>query len=233
MFVKLKFSRKNTTILLLVMIAIISCKRKEETTTYPLNIDFYIRYMSDGNQFNSLCKISYADSLALGESDTTSYNITIGNKDMKQIIAPNGRKHYNLQTQMPFKESYQINIGDPAGVIISQNTYLPYIDSLRPDKTISITKGGSLKWFGKPLTDAESIIVMIVSDDGKSTSFTNNGPSTSNQLIIKAESLTGLKPGKADLYLVRTFNHDITKDLKNYYFRNEFFSKTYKVEVSK
>lgn len=230
---KTKYSWLFAAAIVIIILSFNACKKKEEKTQYPISIDFYIRYLSEGDQFNSLCKVSYADSLAMGESDTTSYQITIGNKDMKEIIASNGRKHYNLQTKMPYAESYQVNIKNPEGEIYSQKCYLSSIDSVRPEKNISITKGGRLSWFGKSLTDSESIIVMIVGEDGKLSSFTTNGPSTVNELIIKPETLTGLKTGKADLYLVRTTNQDIKKELRNFYFRNEYFSKTYKVEVVK
>lgn len=231
MILKSKYIVLSAAASLFIILSFNACKKKEATIKYPINIDFYVRYLSDGEQFNSLCKISYADSLAVGESDTTSYQITIGNKDMKEIIAPNGRKHYNLQTKLPFAESYQINIKDPEGEIYSQQCNLSSIDSVRPDKVISITNGGKLKWFGKAMTDAESIIVMIVGGDGKLSSFTTNGPSTINELVIKPETLTGLKTGPADMYLVRTYNQDVRNEQRNYFFRNEFFSKTYKLEV--
>ena len=225
--------RTSITLIAVCMTLLIGCKKKETEIQYPRNVDFYIRYLSDGNQFKSLCKVSFADSLAVGETDTTNYNITIGGKDMKQLVAPSGNKNYSLQTNLPYNSDYTINIANPQGKIITQATKLPGIDSVKTEKEISLSKGTTIEYSGKPLSADETIIIMIIGKGSKSSSSTIQGPTTDNRLLLKPENLTMLEAGPVDLYLVRTFNQDAVNENMNFYFRNEFFTKTYKINLVK
>jgi len=74
---------------------------------------------------------------------------------------------------------------------------------------------------------------MIIGKGSKSSSSTIQGPTTDNRLLLKPENLTMLEAGPVDLYLVRTFNQDAVNENMNFYFRNEFFTKTYKVNLVK
>lgn len=207
------------------------CVKDKKEDNFPRNVDFYIRYLSEGDQFNSLCKITYADSVATGESDTSNYDITVSGNDMKQIIANNGNKHYNLKTKLPFKNSYEIKIKDKSGDILSQQTKLFKIDSLILDNKISIGKGSTLKYAGTPLDQDESLILMVVSKDGKTSSTDIKGPTTNNEVMLQPQNMTMLSAGMADVYLIRVYSSVITNEDFTFYFRNEYFSKTYKIEL--
>jgi len=228
---------KNIVVLFAIVaisaIFIFSCKKKEDEAELPRNVDFYIRYQSEGNQFNSLCKLSYADSLAAGQPDTASYDITIGGKDMKEIIPPSGAKHYNFKTNMPYAPDYEIKIKSRAGSIISQSTKLGKIDSVKVSNTISKSKGISYSYAGTPLTANESIITMIVTKDGKSASNTIQGPTTTNEMTFKSQDLGLLNDGEVEIYLIRTNTEDVVNNNMNFFIRNEYFSKTYKINLVK
>lgn len=208
-----------------------SCKKKEADDSFPRNVDFYIRYISEGNQFNSLCKVSYADTLAEGEPDTASYFITLNNKDMKQIISPGGVKHYNLKTAMANSGEYEIRMKEPGGDIISQSTRLTSIDSLQLNPEVSKSKGLTISYAGKPLSANESFIVMIIGDDNKSASTTIQGPTSGQSITVKPQDLALLSDGKADLYLIRTYSDEAVNGKMHFYFRNEYFTKTYRINL--
>lgn len=222
----------RTSVIILAGISLLlSCKKKEANDSFPRNVDFYIRYISEGNQFNSLCKISYADTLAEGEPDTANYFITLNNKDMKQIIPPSGVKHYNLKTVMANPGEYEIKIKEPDGNIISQSTRLTSIDSLQINPDVSKSKGLTISYAGKPLSASESIIVMIISDNNKSASSTIQGPTSGQNITVKPQDLALLNDGKADLYLIRTYSDEAVNGKMHFYFRNEYFTKTYKINL--
>ena len=216
---------------LFITLFLTGCIKDKKTDEFPRNVDFYIRYISEGDQFNSLCKISYADSVAIGEPDTSSYNITVGGKDMKEIVTAKGNKNYNLKMNLPYQSTYDIKIKNRDNQILSQETKLIKIDSLTVEKTISISKGGSIKFHGQPIGQEESLILMLVGKDGKTSSTTVQGPGSSNDILLKADNMSMLTAGPADLYLIRVYSAVITNEHMTFYFRNEYFSKTYKVNL--
>ncbi|HQP76283.1 MAG TPA: hypothetical protein PL069_02690 [Saprospiraceae bacterium] len=218
--------------ILLVTIAAIGCKKNESDDNFPRNVDIYMRYLLEGNQFNGLAKVSYADTIAIGEPDTATYFFTINGKDMKQVISPGGIKNYSVKANMPFSDQYEVKIKGPDHSITTKSTKIIPIDSFQLPRAISKSTALNIEYFGSPLNANESIIAMLVASDGKTASATLNGPASSKSINIKADKLSELISGLADIYLIRTYSDEDVTGKLHFFIKNEFYSRTKQVELT-
>lgn len=217
--------------ILLTLVIAPGCNSDRSDDNFPRNVDLYMRYMADGNQFSSLCKISFADTLAEGEPDTANYDITINNKDLKKVILNGGVKNYNLLTKMNFKDKFEIKLKGPDGKILAQSTRMNSIDSIRIDEKVNVSEGLTLQYFGKELNANESLILMLISSDDKTFTTTIQGPASSNFIQIKPDDLKILPEGPASIYLIRTYNDEEVNGKMHFFIRNEYFSRSKEITL--
>lgn len=210
---------------------LVSCKKDYTDDSFPRNVDVYLRYLAEGNQFSGMCKVTFADTLAIGEPDTANYAITINNKDLKQVIVGNGIKNYTFQTKTPFAHKFEIKMKEPNGDILSKSTKMYSIDSILVNPVVSMSKGMDIQYFGQELSANESIILMLITSDDKSTSTMIQGPASSNTIHLKAEDLQLLPKGMATLYLIRTFNDEEVNGKMHFVIRNEYFSQSKSINL--
>lgn len=227
------FKLDNLLLLILIITTLATgCKKNDSADNFPRNVDIYMRYLLEGNQFNALSKVSYADTIAIGEPDTATYFFTINGKDMKQVISPGGIKNYSVKSNFPFTDKYEIKIKEPDGTILTQSTKITSIDSFQVPKIVSKSNELSIDYFGNPLNANESIIAMLIASDGKTASATLNGPSSSQSVKIKGEKLSSLVPGPADIYLIKTYSDEDVNGKLHFFIKNEFYSRTKHVELT-
>lgn len=203
-----------------------SCQSDKSESTFPLMADFYNRYVEDTRTFNTIGRIMYADSLAMGESDTTHYGINVNGIDLKRNQDAQNRIQYSGRKTMDLNSDLNIQIANQKHEIIAFASKITPVSNVVTEGKFTLEQGGKITWEGELLKDHETIIVMITDEVGQSSSTTIQGPTTNRSVVITASLLEGLKKGTGEYYIVRTGNDHIEKDQFDMQIRNEFFSRS-------
>lgn len=192
-----KYKKMRYLLILLTLFSLSACKNEPTLTARC-----YVRYLEDENRVQSkieVRKIGQQEVAALKMAEVRFVSGAMEHRE-NNIVG-----HFYQSELLSFPSSaFEFMVSHENKEATIQFDPIRIANFSVKEGAISKSKGFTIVWTGTPLAVNEDITVTITDELGITAQAIVKGPSQSNEKFIPAEMYSGLKPGKATFFLVRT-----------------------------
>jgi len=218
----------------IILLLVSACKRDVARTNkeYPIKVEVTIRNQAAEDSSKVTAYVTYNDSIAEGEPDTTLYDITLGKGlelhrkkiDQKVIYEGSGSGLQGMSEQLSLlsKKSHNFKVA----------VQLPRLESFTVVPRTNNSSPLSVQWKGNDLLGDETLTWIIICNN-KTAIGNVQGPSTSHAIEIKPADILHLPAGDGQIFLVRTHNTQSKIRGNEIVVRSEFTSESQQVVIKK
>lgn len=165
--------------------------------------DLYVRYLADVAELKAQASFYEGDSLQTALPKTMAGGVTFQQSAMEAKILQGEVVRYSLQRRGNFNPPFQFGYTDGEGVKGEYTLAMNPIDSFSFRGEASRSKGATLLFYGAPLGEGESLVILVSDVNNQAATLEISGPKSTNDLFIPASNLASLQPGPGTVYLVR------------------------------
>ena len=206
-----------------------NCSSEKQAPQQSLYANFEIRYLKPERHLRAQASFAKGDSINRKPISFPTVHFEERAMDLKKLS--NKVPRYQAEQHTDYQSSFSFRMIDENNKEINYDLQMSPIDSFQIDGPIQKSKELKLNWYGAPLKENESLILLFTDQDNKASSQNINGPTEKAELSIPAPKLSKLSPGKGQLYLVKkqiNFHND-----QNSKFRSliEFYTNSIDIEV--
>lgn len=159
-------------------------------------VNIYLRYDAEEGALKS--EIRYFRDTSLVESVEFEKPLKLNGKLLQQSKSSAMGIFYKLESKSLLSGTYIFSVGEHEIPV-----QLLSADSLHFEKPLSISESNRLVWTGEPLSEEETLAILIEDQAGVVHTFNRLGPSSYGSTLLHKEQMTALKPGKGKLSVVR------------------------------
>ena len=180
-----------------------SCQSDTATrTTKKTFANYYVRYDQEAETLRAEASFQEGDS-SQNRSPKQFTSVLFGNQAMTLNTAQAQRPFYLATSQGKKAEIARFRFINDQGHQQTDAIELPYISSFSIDSPINLNNPSSLRWDGPPLAKNESLVLLFIDQQNRTTSLILNGPTTASAMALPPQKIRSLQPGKHRFYLVR------------------------------
>lgn len=215
---------------LLLLILFTNCRRDSDSSTeFPIKFYALLRNSSPKiNQFSANCTVTYNDSLAKGEDDTSAYTIRVNGLLLTRHVIDGHYKYEGTSPSM-MQKKLKISLDNSRDKNLYEEFDNPRIDSLWVLKK-EPGKGVEIAWKGSDLNENEKI-TWILSQNEKTNMGSISGPTDGHTILIPSTQDSLLHTGTTTISLVRTANYKSLVENNEFNIRAEFTSEQISFEI--
>lgn len=213
------------------IISLGACQTQDhKNNSEPVFADFYIRYLEEEGKLRAEASFFSGDSLKNAKPKTFNAVFFQGGAMELRDLKSKGKK-YRSERSLKFNSPFNFNWKNEDGTPSSFDLKMEPINDISIEGNLSQQKTAILNWKGSPLSDKESLVVVLTDSKNQTTIINKKGPLTDNRIEIKPEDLTKLSSGVIKVYLVKKNSEKIQKESTFVESAIEFYSKTFETEL--
>jgi len=183
-----------------------ACKADKKTNTKEdsfISSSYYLRYIEEDKALKTEATFRQGDSLETAVAKTYT-GVFFNDQEMAFKKLSDANQRYILNTSGDFpSENLTFSFINDNGNKETQSFSFSPMKNLAIRGSVSKSKGTTLTWGGKALSDQESVICLFSDEKNRTTNTVLKGPTDGAQINIPAEKLSALTIGAGKLYLVR------------------------------
>lgn len=176
--------------------------------------DYLIRYQEANEALRLQAKFKQKEGAAFAEYQPSTGVQALGHAFSYKNRQGYGDNVYVLDRRQPWAGSYDIQFRMPDGQLAQQAIAFSPLQRLRlSSDTISLAQGFTLTWDGQPLQEQQKLQLLFSATDLPDLPMIKVGSTGGNSLIIRAEQLARLQPGRTyTLQLTHTHYQPLAPD---------------------
>lgn len=203
----------------------------QSTDNQRLFSEFFVRYLEPEQQLKAYASFFEGDSIKTAAPKTFLGGVSFQGMGMESRNLLDQAIRYTITSTGDYQPVFEFKYKNDDREEIIHSISMSPIEDFVVAPQVRKSEGMTLTVEGGALAPNESLVLLFNDENNKASSITINGPTQGIKHDIPASNLSGLNPGKCQLYLVKK-KSEIAESSDAYTVSSiEFYSNTTDVEI--
>ena len=187
--------------------------------------DLFVRYFEEDQSLKAQAVFFEGQTLDGAAPFEPAGGVSFQGSAMEKKEIPGAVIRYEINRKLPYSDRFPFRFQTKSGQWQEANMSMsPLAGYLIAGDKGSKTGGVTIIIKGAVLNEIESLVVILTDKNRKSAAHEITGPVAANEVLVPANALTGLEPGRCSVYLVKKRHEVLEKEGLTVFADQEYYS---------